>query len=144
MRHVTAVATNPAAVAKAVSGPMYAIEDLRILAEKPTPANGWQTHPQLAGLRFLPIATLGGGGTTLYMLAPGARVPCHEHGVGGEHTLMLDGTITAGNFTLKAGESVFRGEGTIDEAATAGPTGALLVVTRQSPLKPLYQKPRQA
>ena len=57
---------------------------------------------------------------------------------------MLDGTITAGRVALKAGESIFRAEGTIDEAATAGPQGALLVVTRQSPLKPLYQKPRQA
>ena len=144
MRTVITAATTKAVPAQAISGPLYAVADLKALAAKPTSANGWQTHPQLAGLKFLPIATIGAGGTMLYLLAPGTRVPGHEHGVGGEHTLMLDGSVSAGNITLKAGDSVFRGEGTIDEPATAGPQGALLVVTRQSPLKPLYQKPRQA
>ena len=54
MRSVTAVAVGQAPIATAISGPLYSMADLKALAEKPTAANGWQTHPQLAGLKFLP------------------------------------------------------------------------------------------
>jgi hypothetical protein len=145
MARIAAVATQPAVPARTISGPLFGLDELKVMAEKPTPANGWQAHPQLPTIKFLTIATVGTGSTVLYLLAPNTQVPPHKHGAGGEHTLMVAGSISANGLTLKPGETLFRPEGSVDGVQTVGPEGALLLVTRQEPVKPLppqYQRSR--
>jgi anti-sigma factor ChrR (cupin superfamily) len=63
--------------------------------------------------------------TMLLRMAPGARLPDHEH-VQIEQTYVLEGTLVCGEGTCRAGEFVWRPAGSRHEA-WAGPEGGLML-----------------
>jgi len=69
--------------------------------------------------------------TSLLKLAPGARLPDHEH-VGVEQTWVLGGSLECGEGKCTAGNFVWRPAGSRHEAS-AGPDGALLLGIFQLP-----------
>src|SRR4051812_1547843 len=71
--------------------------------------------------------------TALMKMAPGARLPDHEH-VKIEQTYVLDGTLVCGEGVCKAGEFVWRPAGSRHEA-WAGPQGGLFLAMFQVPNK---------
>jgi anti-sigma factor ChrR (cupin superfamily) len=71
--------------------------------------------------------------TLLMRMAPGARLPDHEH-VEIEQTYVLEGTLACGEGECKAGEFVWRPAGSRHEA-WAGPEGGLFLAMFQIPNK---------
>jgi anti-sigma factor ChrR (cupin superfamily) len=69
--------------------------------------------------------------TLLMKMAPGARLPDHEH-VEIEQTYVLEGTLVCGEGECKAGEFVWRPAGSRHEA-WAGPQGGLMLAMFQVP-----------
>ena len=69
--------------------------------------------------------------TLLLKMAPGAKLPDHEH-VEIEQTYMLEGTLECGEGVCKAGEFVWRPAGSRHEA-WAGPQGGLMIAMFQVP-----------
>jgi anti-sigma factor ChrR (cupin superfamily) len=69
--------------------------------------------------------------TVLTKMAPGARLPDHEH-VLIEQTYVLDGTLHCGEGACKAGDFVWRPAGSRHEA-WAGPDGCLAIAMFQMP-----------
>jgi len=69
-------------------------------------------------------------------MAPGARLPDHEH-VRIEQTYVLEGSLVCGEGVCKAGEFVWRPAGSRHEA-WAGPQGGLMLAMFQIPNK-FYQ-----
>jgi anti-sigma factor ChrR (cupin superfamily) len=69
--------------------------------------------------------------TLLMKMAPGARLPDHEH-VGIEQTWVLEGSLVCGEGVCKAGEFVWRPAGSRHEA-WAGPQGGLMLAMFQIP-----------
>ena len=71
--------------------------------------------------------------TALMRMAPGARLPDHEH-VKIEQTYVLDGELHCGEGICKAGQFVWRPAGSRHEA-WAGPQGGLFLAMFQVPNK---------
>jgi anti-sigma factor ChrR (cupin superfamily) len=71
--------------------------------------------------------------TMLLKMAPGARLPDHEH-VLIEQTYVLEGTLVCGEGECKAGEFVWRPAGS-RHAAWAGPQGGVMLAMFQAPNK---------
>ena len=69
--------------------------------------------------------------TVLTKMAPGARLPDHEH-VLVEQTYVLEGSLVCGEGECKAGEFVWRPAGS-RHAAWAGPQGGLMLAIFQIP-----------
>jgi anti-sigma factor ChrR (cupin superfamily) len=69
--------------------------------------------------------------TLLMKMAPGARLPDHEH-VEIEQTYVLQGSLHCGEGECKAGEFVWRPAGSRHEA-WAGPEGGLMLAMFQLP-----------
>jgi len=69
--------------------------------------------------------------TVLLKMAPGAKLPDHEH-VRIEQTYMLEGSLVCGEGECKAGEFVWRPAGSRHEA-WAGPRGGLMLAMFQIP-----------
>jgi anti-sigma factor ChrR (cupin superfamily) len=69
--------------------------------------------------------------TVLLRMAPGARLPDHEH-VLIEQTYMLEGSLLCGEGECRAGEFVWRPAGSRHEA-WAGPQGGLMLAMFQVP-----------
>ena len=71
--------------------------------------------------------------TLLLKMAPGARLPDHEH-VQIEQTYVLEGSLLCGEGECKSGEFVWRPAGSRHEA-WAGPQGGLFLAMFQIPNK---------
>lgn len=71
--------------------------------------------------------------TALMKMAPGARLPDHQH-VKIEQTFVLEGSLVCGEGVCKAGEFVWRPAGSRHEA-WAGPGGGLFLAMFQAPNK---------
>jgi anti-sigma factor ChrR (cupin superfamily) len=69
--------------------------------------------------------------TLLMKMAPGARLPDHEH-VQIEQTYVLEGSLLCGEGECKAGEFVWRPAGSRHEA-WAGPQGGVMLAMFQVP-----------
>ncbi|MGH8641323.1 MAG: cupin domain-containing protein [Burkholderiales bacterium] len=69
--------------------------------------------------------------TVLTKMAPGARLPDHEH-VLIEQTYVLEGTLLCGEGACRAGDFVWRPAGSRHEA-WAGPEGCLAIAMFQMP-----------
>jgi anti-sigma factor ChrR (cupin superfamily) len=69
--------------------------------------------------------------TTLLRMAPGAKLPDHEH-VLVEQTFVLEGSLVCGEGVCRAGEFVWRPAGSRHEA-WAGPEGGLMLGMFQIP-----------
>lgn len=69
--------------------------------------------------------------TSILRMAPGARLPDHEH-VEIEQTYVLEGSLVCGEGVCQAGDFVWRPAGSRHEA-WAGPAGALLLGMFQMP-----------
>jgi anti-sigma factor ChrR (cupin superfamily) len=69
--------------------------------------------------------------TVLTKMAPGARLPDHEH-VKVEQTYVLEGALHCGEGVCRAGEFVWRPAGSRHEA-WAGPEGCLTLALFQAP-----------
>src|SRR5262245_4776566 len=69
--------------------------------------------------------------TVITKMAPGARLPDHEH-VLIEQTYVLEGTLHCGEGACKAGDFVWRPAGSRHEA-WAGPEGCLAIAMFQMP-----------
>jgi len=69
--------------------------------------------------------------TVLLRMAPGAKLPDHEH-VMIEQTYVLEGSLACGEGVCRAGEFVWRPAGSRHEA-WAGPEGNLLIAMFQIP-----------
>jgi anti-sigma factor ChrR (cupin superfamily) len=69
--------------------------------------------------------------TMLMKMAPGARLPDHEH-VEIEQTYVLEGTLLCGEGECKAGDFVWRPAGSRHEA-WVGPQGGLMLAMFQIP-----------
>jgi len=69
--------------------------------------------------------------TMLLRMAPGAKLPDHEH-VLIEQTYVLEGTLVCGEGVCRAGEFVWRPAGSRHEA-WAGPEGGLMIAMFQIP-----------
>jgi anti-sigma factor ChrR (cupin superfamily) len=69
--------------------------------------------------------------TLLMKMAPGARLPDHEH-VEIEQTYVLEGSLLCGEGECKAGEFVWRPAGSRHEA-WAGPEGGVMLAMFQVP-----------
>ena len=69
--------------------------------------------------------------TVITRMAPGARLPDHEH-VLIEQTYVLEGTLHCGEGACKAGDFVWRPAGSRHEA-WAGPEGCLCIAMFQMP-----------
>jgi anti-sigma factor ChrR (cupin superfamily) len=69
--------------------------------------------------------------TMLLRMAPGAKLPDHEH-VLIEQTYVLEGTLVCGEGVCRAGEFVWRPAGSRHEA-WAGPEGGLMMAMFQIP-----------
>ena len=71
--------------------------------------------------------------TALMRMAPGARLPDHEH-VKIEQTYVLEGSLVCGEGECKAGDYVWRPAGSRHEA-WGGPQGGLMLAIFQIPNK---------
>ena len=71
--------------------------------------------------------------TVLMKMAPGARLPDHEH-VEIEQTYVLEGSLVCGEGECKAGEFVWRPAGSRHEA-WGGPQGGVMLAMFQIPNK---------
>lgn len=69
--------------------------------------------------------------TVLLRMAPGAKLPDHEH-VLIEQTYVFEGTLVCGEGVCRAGEFVWRPAGSRHEA-WAGPEGGLMIAMFQIP-----------
>jgi anti-sigma factor ChrR (cupin superfamily) len=79
--------------------------------------------------------------TSLLKMAPGARLPDHEH-VEIEQTYVLEGSLECGEGVCAAGDFVWRPAGSRHEA-WAGPEGALLLGMFQMPNRFFLQDGRE-
>ena len=75
--------------------------------------------------------------TQLLKMAPGAKLPDHEH-VLIEQTWVLEGSLVCGEGTCRAGQFVWRPAGSRHEA-WAGPEGGLMIAMFQIPNR-FYEK----
>ena len=75
--------------------------------------------------------------TVLLRMAPGAKLPDHEH-VLIEQTWVLEGSLVCGEGTCSAGQFVWRPAGSRHEA-WAGPEGGLMIAMFQIPNR-FYEK----
>ena len=93
----------------------------------------WETNPRQPGIetRTLLIDRDTGLLTMLVRMAPGARLPDHEH-VLVEQTYVLEGSLVCGEGECRAGDYVWRPAGSRHEA-WGGPAGALLLGMFQIP-----------
>jgi anti-sigma factor ChrR (cupin superfamily) len=69
--------------------------------------------------------------TMLLRMAPGAKLPDHEH-VQIEQTYVLEGSLVCGEGVCRAGDFVWRPAGSRHEA-WAGPEGGLMIAMFQVP-----------
>jgi anti-sigma factor ChrR (cupin superfamily) len=92
----------------------------------------WQ-QSRFAGIETKTLIADGTSGllTSLLKMAPGARLPDHEH-VEVEQTWVLEGSLECGEGRCTAGNFVWRPAGSRHEA-WAGPEGALLIGMFQMP-----------
>jgi anti-sigma factor ChrR (cupin superfamily) len=81
--------------------------------------------------KTLMIDRASGALTMLLRMAPGARLPDHEH-VLVEQTYVLEGTLVCGEGVCRAGQYVWRPAGSRHEA-WAGPEGGLMMTMFQIP-----------
>lgn len=97
------------------------------------PQLGWEVNPIYPGIetKTLLVDPSTGLLTMLMRLAPGARIPDHEH-VLIEQTYVLEGSLECGEGVCKAGEFVWRPAGSRHEA-WAGPQGGLFFAVFQIP-----------
>ncbi|MGQ0545001.1 MAG: cupin domain-containing protein [Betaproteobacteria bacterium] len=94
----------------------------------------WQKTPY-AGIEFKPLLVEKASGlmTLLMRIAPGVRLPDHEH-VEIEQTYVLQGSLVCPEGECKAGEFVWRPGGSRHEA-WAGAEGGLMLAMFQLPNK---------
>jgi len=92
----------------------------------------WQ-QSRYAGIETKTLVVDGTSGllTSLLKMAPGARLPDHEH-VEVEQTWVLEGSLECGEGSCTAGNFVWRPAGS-RHVAWAGPEGALLLGMFQMP-----------
>lgn len=92
----------------------------------------WQKTPY-AGIEFKPLLVDKPSGvmTLLMRMAPGARLPDHEH-VEIEQTYVLEGSLVCPEGECKAGQFVWRPAGSRHEA-WGGPQGGLMLAIFQLP-----------
>jgi anti-sigma factor ChrR (cupin superfamily) len=97
------------------------------------PGMPWEKNSGHAGIetKTLLVDPASGLLTMLMRMAPGAKLPDHEH-VMIEQTYVLEGSLVCGEGTCKAGEYVWRPAGSRHEA-WAGPEGVLLLGMFQIP-----------
>ncbi|HZM32931.1 MAG TPA: cupin domain-containing protein [Burkholderiales bacterium] len=98
----------------------------------------WQNTPY-AGIEFKPLLVDKASGlmTLLLRMAPGTKLPDHEH-VEVEQTYVLEGSLVCHEGECKAGQFVWRPAGSRHEA-WAGPQGGLMLAMFQLPNK-FFQK----
>jgi anti-sigma factor ChrR (cupin superfamily) len=97
------------------------------------PALPWEKsllHPGIE-TKTLVVDAASGLLTTLLRMAPGAKLPDHEH-VLVEQTFVLEGSLVCGEGVCRAGEFVWRPAGSRHEA-WAGPEGGLMLGMFQIP-----------
>jgi anti-sigma factor ChrR (cupin superfamily) len=97
------------------------------------PALPWEKsllHPGVE-TKTLVVDPASGLLTTLLRMAPGAKLPDHEH-VLVEQTFVLEGSLVCGEGVCRAGEFVWRPAGSRHEA-WAGPEGGLMLGMFQMP-----------
>jgi anti-sigma factor ChrR (cupin superfamily) len=97
------------------------------------PALPWEKsllHPGVE-TKTLVVDPASGLLTTLLRMAPGAKLPDHEH-VLVEQTFVLEGSLVCGEGVCRAGEFVWRPAGSRHEA-WAGPEGGLMLGMFQIP-----------
>jgi len=82
-----------------------------------------------------------GVATALVRMAPGAKLPDHEH-MRIEQTYVLEGSLVCGEGECKAGEFVWRPAGSRHEA-WGGPAGGLMLAIFQIPNKFYEQDGRE-
>jgi anti-sigma factor ChrR (cupin superfamily) len=87
-------------------------------------------HPGIE-TKTLVVDPVSGLLTTLLRMAPGAKLPDHEH-VLVEQTFVLEGSLVCGEGVCRAGEFVWRPAGSRHEA-WAGPEGGLMLGMFQIP-----------
>jgi len=94
----------------------------------------WQKTPY-AGIEFKPLLVDKPSGlmTLLLRMAPGTKLPDHEH-VEIEQTYVLEGSLVCHEGECKAGQFVWRPAGSRHEA-WAGPQGGLMLAMFQIPNK---------
>lgn len=94
----------------------------------------WQKTPY-PGIEFKPLLVDKASGvmTLLMRMAPGARLPDHEH-VEIEQTYVLEGSLVCPEGECKAGQFVWRPAGSRHEA-WGGPQGGLMLAIFQLPNK---------
>jgi len=97
------------------------------------PGLPWEKSAQHPGVetKTLVVDPASGLLTTLLRMAPGARLPDHEH-VLVEQTFVLEGSLVCGEGVCRAGEFVWRPAGSRHEA-WAGPEGGLMLGIFQMP-----------
>ncbi len=97
------------------------------------PEMAWERNAIYPGIetKTLLVDPSSGLLTMLMRLAPGARIPDHEH-VLIEQTYVLEGSLVCGEGQCKVGEFVWRPAGSRHEA-WGGPQGALLLGMFQIP-----------
>ncbi len=97
------------------------------------PDMAWETNAIYPGIetKTLLVDPSSGLLTMLMRLAPGAKIPDHEH-VLIEQTYVLEGSLVCAEGVCKAGEYVWRPAGSRHEA-WAGPEGGLLMGMFQMP-----------
>ncbi|HEX5092138.1 MAG TPA: cupin domain-containing protein, partial [Burkholderiales bacterium] len=95
------------------------------------PANIPWEDTRFAGVRqkVLVVDRESGVATVLIHMAPGARLPDHEH-VMLEQTYVLEGSLMCGEGECKAGEFVWRPAGS-RHSAWGGPQGGLMLAIFQ-------------
>jgi anti-sigma factor ChrR (cupin superfamily) len=118
-------ATTPKATNHAKLPPMASrFVDVLALPWEKTPYPGCETKTLL-------VDRASGLLTMLLKMAPGAKLPDHEH-VLIEQTFVLNGTLVCGEGICRAGEFVWRPAGSRHEA-WAGPEGGLMIAMFQIP-----------
>jgi len=97
------------------------------------PALPWEKSLLHPGIETKTLVVDAGSGllTTLLRMAPGAKLPDHEH-VLVEQTFVLEGSLVCGEGVCRAGEFVWRPAGSRHEA-WAGPEGGLMLGMFQIP-----------
>jgi len=118
-------ALTPKAIGHAMLPPLASrFVEVAALPWEPTRFPGVETKTLLVD-RESGVATL------LMRMAPGARLPDHEH-VLIEQTYVLEGSLVCGEGECKAGEFVWRPAGSRHEA-WGGPQGGLMLAIFQIP-----------
>lgn len=104
----------------------------RFVAVASLPWHRSDRHPGIESKTLL-VDPASGLLTMLMRMAPGARLPDHEH-VLIEQTFVLEGSLVCGEGACSAGDFVWRPAGS-RHAAWGGPDGALLIGMFQIPNK---------